>query len=191
MNIARKSLMQKAARPVIAAMVGAGGAVFGTVEIVMASGILPVPFSRLLGAAILAGALLGLLAALFLPRSWRWPGIAVTCVVAFGVACFVFKRVADQGLLVAERHAERIASLIEQQSISTHKWPADLSEVTGIESIPPPAGPWLSYPKEHPPKIAGFFVGFENNPPRVWVARRGYGAVYDLRTRKWVRVIGD
>jgi hypothetical protein len=190
MNIARKSLMQKAAPPTIAAMVGAGAAVFGTVAIVMASGILPVSLARLLGAAFLAGALVGILATLALPRGWGWTRVAVTPVVAFGVACFMFKGIADQGLLVAKRHAERMASLIEQYSMNTHKWPAELSEVAGVESIPGPAGPWLSYPQLHPPSIAGFSIGYENNPPRVWVARRRYGAVYDLRTKKWVRVVG-
>jgi hypothetical protein len=186
-----KSLMQKAAPPAIATMVGAGAAVFGTVEVVMASGILPVSLARLLGAAVPAGALVGLLAAFVLPRNWRWTRIVVTFVVAFGVACFMFKRVADQGLLLAERHAERIASLIERHSMNTHKWPADLSEVAGIESIPAPAGPWLSYPHVNPPYVAGFAVGYESNPPRVWVARRRYGAEYDLRTRKWVPLIGN
>src|SRR5258706_12990159 len=111
MNIALKSLTQKAAPPAIAAMVGAGAAVFGTVEIVMASGILPVPLSRLLGAAFPAGALVGLLAAFVLPRNWRWTRIVVTVVVALGVACFMFKRVADQGVLGAERHAEPSGSV--------------------------------------------------------------------------------
>ena len=187
MNIALKRLIPKVAPPAIGAIVGAGAAVFGTVAVLMGSGILPVPLSRLLSAAVPAGALVGLLAAFVLPRGWRRTRIAVTFVVATGVAGFMFKRVADQGLLVAERHAEQIASLIEQHSMSHHKWPADLSEVAGFESIPAPAGPWLSYPDQHPPNIAGFSIGYESNPPRVWVARRGYGAAYDLRTRKWVR----
>lgn len=180
-----KTLVRKVGSPVLTTIGGAGAALFGTIEVVIGSGILPVRFSRLLYTAVPAGALIGLIAAFVLPRSWRWIRIVVTFVVATGVACLMFKRVADQGLLVAEKHAERIASLIEQHTMSRHQWPADLSEVAGIESIPAPGGPWLSYPDLHPPVIAGFTIGYESSPPRVWVARRRYGAEYDLGTRRW------
>src|SRR5260221_2851846 len=89
MNIAMKGLIQRVAPPAFATIVGAGAAVFGTMAVVTGSGILPVPLSRLLIAALPAAGLVWFLSPVLLPRRCRQARVSITFVVAVHVSCFL------------------------------------------------------------------------------------------------------
>ena len=167
------------------------GAVTGFVAILLlvtGSGILPVSFSHLLRVAVPVGAAIGFVAAAFTPVRFRWLRLVVTGVLTFFIAGASFKDVVDRAEVVAQRYAEQIAMLVERNAALNGKWPADLTEVSGVESVAVPPAPYLSYPDTKIPKIAGFFLAYEAQPPRLFVARRDYGLQYDFRSKKWSRL---
>jgi len=163
-------------------------AIVSLAMLLLGSGILPVPEALLLAGALVTGSGCGLLSA-FVAGRWRlrW-SLLLTVALVVPVVFQGFRVVVDKGLLEAERYAEQVALRIEHQVAATGRWPAALSEVSGLREIPAPQSPFLSF-RDDQPKVAGFFLVYSAGPPpRLEVIRRGYGAEYDWPSKGWRRV---
>ncbi|HEX8169864.1 MAG TPA: hypothetical protein VF824_04905 [Thermoanaerobaculia bacterium] len=137
-------------------------------------------FAALLRLAVPATAGAGLLVAAATPRRFPWLRLTLTAVLALWIAGAVFKHAIHRAELAACHYAEQVAVLLERTAALNGRWPATLAEIPGLDRVPVPPAPYLSYPDASAPKVAGFFITYEPHPPRLLVARRGYGLQYNL-----------
>jgi hypothetical protein len=154
---------------------------------VMGSGILPVSLALLSGLGATLGVMVGAIS-LVLPRTWM--RVTASVIAIFFVVSYGFRRLVDESLLVAQQYGSGVAGLIERQAAATGQWPGDLGAIRGLRGVPLPPPPYLSYPEPPRPKIAGFFLVYDPNPPRLGVLRRGFGAEYDWTAKRWRKVVG-
>jgi hypothetical protein len=161
---------------------------FVTMSVIMASGILPIPFGYLIGVGSAIGALIAVLAA-FGSRWIRFGWCASLALIA--TLCLsprFFLHFQRAGLEHALHYGAQWAESIERFHATRGQWPTRLQDATSAPSLELPSPYLKSCAGGVCDKVAGYFIVYipsATKTPILHIARRDIVREWDWSRKQW------